>query len=490
MFEAAEIGNKLSKEEYKKLLPKVREELIALQKELASTPLAVVVLMGGVEGGGKSEMVNLLLEWLDARGVAVHALGDPTDEERERPPYWRIWRELPAEGRIGFFVGSWYTAPIIDRAFKRIDGTQFDEALDRIVSFERMLTNEQTLVVKIWLHLSKKQQKKRFEDLESDKATRWRVTKGDWKFAERYDTFRSISETALSKTSSAAAPWHIVEASDIEYRNLTVARTFIEALRDGLAKAKVEKPKPTPDMPKPKPTNIIRKLDLAKKLDDKEYDEKLGVLQGDLAILSRQLYDNHRSMIVMLEGADAAGKGGAIRRLIQAMDARNYQVMPVAAPTEEERSHPYLWRFWRRLPRLGRVTIYDRSWYGRVLVERIEGFCRTEDWQRAFSEINEFEAELTDFGIILCKFWLQISPEEQLKRFKDREETPWKQFKIGPEDWRNRKKWDAYEAAACDVIEKTSTSAAPWTLVEANDKKYARIKVLRTVVERLEKELK
>jgi polyphosphate:AMP phosphotransferase len=485
MFEAAEIGNKMSKEEYKKLLPKVREELIALQKELAGTPLAVVVLMGGVEGGGKSEMVNLLLEWLDARGVEVHAL-----EERERPPYWRIWRELPAEGRIGFFVGSWYTAPIIDRAFKKIDDTQFDEALDRIVSFERMLTNEQTLVVKFWLHLSKKQQKKRFEDLESDKATRWRVTKSDWRFAERYDTFREISEQALSKTSSATAPWHIVEASDIEYRNITVARTFIDALRAGLAKAKEEKPKPTPDMPKPKPMNIIRRMDLAKKLDDKEYDEKLGELQGSLAVLSRQLYDNRRSMIVMLEGADAAGKGGAIRRLTQAMDARNYQVMPVAAPTEEERSHPYLWRFWRRLPRLGRVTIYDRSWYGRVLVERLEGFCRTEDWQRAFSEINEFEAELTDFGIILCKFWLQISAEEQLKRFKDREETPWKQFKIGPEDWRNRKKWDAYEAAACDVVEKTSTSAAPWTLVEANDKKYARIKVLKTVVERLERELK
>src|SRR5262245_21599234 len=194
-------------------------------------------------------------------------------------------------------------------------------------------------------------------------------------------------------------------------------------------------------------------------------------------------------MLLVFEGPDAAGKGGSIRRLTQAMDARLYQVISVAAPTDEERAHPYLWRFWRHLPRMGRVTIYDRSWYGRVLVERVEGFCRTADWQRAYGEINAFEKQLTDFGVILIKFWLTISPEEQLARFKDRQTTPYKQYKITEEDWRNRNKWDFYEAAACDMIEKTSVETAPWVLVEANNKEWARIKVLKSIVRRLKEEL-
>lgn len=489
MFETAEIGNKVGKEDYKKEVPKVREALLAAQTELAASRTAVVVLMGGVEGGGKSETVNLLLEWLDARGVQVHALGDPSDEERERPEYWRIWRLLPPKGRIAFFVGSWYTAPIIRKAFGDLGEKDYDEAMDRIVAFEKMLSNEGVLVLKFWLHLSKDEQRKRLRELEDDPKTRWRVTKTDWKFSNRYDKFRRISETALRKTDTAEAPWHIVEATDKRYRNLTVARTFVSRLKERLEAEKEPKPKNKPDEPKAEKPNIISRLDLTKKVGDKEYEDKLPRLQGDIAELTRRLHDANRSLLLLFEGPDAAGKGGAIRRLTQAMDARNYRLISVAAPTEEERAHPYLWRFWRHLPRLGRVTIYDRSWYGRVLVERLEGFCSREEWQRAYSEINDFEAQLTEFGIILIKFWLAISPEEQLRRFKDREETPYKQYKIGPEDWRNRKKWNAYEAAACDMIERTSTSRAPWVLVEANDKRHARLKVLRSVVDRLEKEL-
>jgi len=386
-------------------------------------------------------------------------------------------------------VGSWYTSPIVERAFGDLGDSEFDEAMDRVVAFERMLSNERVLVLKFWLHLSKAEQRKRLRELEGDPKTRWRVTKQDWKFSKRYEEFREISETALRKTDTAEAPWHIVEATDKRYRNLAVARTILEKLEEVLERAKEKPPKIEPDVPKLEKPNIISRLDFRKRVDEKEYDEKLPRLQGKIAELTRRLHDANRGLLLVFEGPDAAGKGGAIRRLTQAMDARNYRVISVAAPTEEERAHPYLWRFWRHLPRLGRVTIYDRSWYGRVLVERLEGFCRKEEWQRAYSEINDFEAQLAEFGIVLIKFWLAISSVEQLRRFKDRQETPYKQYKIGPEDWRNRSKWDAYEAAACDMIERTSTRKAPWVLVEANDKPHARVKVLRSVVERLEKEV-
>lgn len=195
------------------------------------------------------------------------------------------------------------------------------------------------------------------------------------------------------------------------------------------------------------------------------------------------------STIIMFEGADAAGKGGSIRRITQAVDARIYNITPIAAPTEEERAQPYLWRFWRHIPAKGRLAIFDRSWYGRVLVERVEGFCSEQDWMRAYAEINDFEEQLTQNGILLLKFWLQISPEEQLRRFEEREQISFKRYKITEEDWRNRKKWDQYQTAVCDMVDRTSTEECPWVLVEANDKNYARIKILRELCERLEKKL-
>jgi polyphosphate:AMP phosphotransferase len=491
MFEIAEVGNVIDKETYNSEEPRLRAALLQAQKQLAGANFSVVILVGGVETAGKSETVNLLLEWLDARGIQTHALGKPTDEEAQRPPMWRFWRLLPAKGRIGIFFGSWYTEPIVGRAFDRIDGAQLDQTLDRIVEFERMLHHEDVLLLKFWLHISKETQKERLDRFAADKRQRWRVTKRDWKYHKRYDKFRSICEHALRRTNTDAAPWIIVEATDRRYRNLTVARTILEAIEGQLQSSKsvprraAEKPSPV----KPPAVNILNRLDLSLALDPKEYDAKLLKYQGELNQLTQRLYRQQQSMILVFEGPDAAGKGGAIRRLTQAMDARSYQMISVAAPTEEERAHPYLWRFWGHLPRAGRVTIYDRSWYGRVLVERVEGFCTTADWQRAYAEINAFEEQLTDFGTILLKFWLAISPEDQLARFQNRETTPYKQYKITEEDWRNRAKWDSYEAAACDMIEKTSIESAPWVLVEANNKEWARIKVLRTVVRRLKERL-
>lgn len=490
MFEAAELGVTVDKVHFKKEAQKLRVALLEAQRELINSNLSAIVVVGGVEGSGKTEVVNLLLEWMDARGIEVFALSAPTDEERERPRFWRFWRALPPKGKLGVFIGSWYTQPIVERTFKVSDEAALDQELDRIAAFEKMLVQENTVLLKFWLHLSKPVQKKHLARLEKDPATRWRVTKQDWKFFRKYDKFRKVSEHALLKTNTSLAPWTIVDAQDKRHRSLAVARELLAQLRarQGAAKGAADAPKPA--LPKPKKVNLLSKLDLSLSLPEKEYDKRLADYQGRLNLLARKMRDKKRSLILVFEGPDAAGKGGTIRRLTTALDARSYQVISTAAPTDEERSHPYLWRFWRRLPRQGRTTIYDRSWYGRVLVERLEGFCRPEDWRRAYEEINAFESDLADFGVLVLKFWIALSPEEQLRRFQEREKTPYKRHKITQEDWRNRDKWDAYQAAACDMIERTSTDKAPWVTVEGVDKRWARVKTIKTTCERLERILR
>src|SRR5574341_1191531 len=489
MFEAAELGNKLDKRGYKKEAPTVREALLAAQRHMATSELSLIVIVAGIEGSGKGDTVNLLLEWLDARGIKTHAMREPSDEERERPPLWRFWRRLPPTGRTAIFFGAWYQDLLLARVRRQVDHSQFTLALERIEDFERMLSRESTLVVKFWLHLSQEAQKTRFKKLERDPDTRWRVTKQDWKLHKKYGEIRHFAEQALRKTGIADAPWHIVEAFDSRYRHLTVTKTLCQAMQERLARSGPMAPKTIRKLPVPKPKNVLSQLDLQLRLTDKAYDKRLPKAHSRLNLLTRQLAKSARSMILVFEGPDAAGKGGTIRHITPAMDARMYQVITIAAPTDEERAHPYLWRFWRDLPRRGHITIYDRSWYGRVLVERLEGFAATRDWQRAYEEINAFEEQLTDFGVIILKFWLAISPAEQLRRFKERHITPYKQYKLTEEDWRNRKKWQGYEAAACDMIERTSTESSPWVLIEANDKNYARIKVLETICHRLQDRL-
>ena len=488
MFESAEVGCSVGKNEYAKRVQDLRTRILKAQHALAATRLRLVVLVGGVEGGGKTEVARRFLDWMDPRGLRVEAYGDPSDEENERPEYWRYWRTLPPAGQGAVLVGSWYTRPIVLRTFKEIGSGAFDQALDRAISFESMLTREQTILVKLWLHLSKKEQKHRFKELESDPDTAWRVSKQDWEFSKKYDRFRETCERALSKTNTTEAPWIVIEATDRRHRDLTAGEAVLAALEQALAHLGEAAAKTAPDRSRPQKVSVLSRLDLTKKLDD-DYAKKFSKQQTRVALLSRRLRKEGRSLICAFEGVDAAGKGGAIRRLLAAIDVRNARVMAVAAPTDEERAHPYLWRFWRNLPRRGHATIYDRTWYGRVLVERVEGFCAVADWKRAYGEIEAFEEELTQGGAIVCKFWLQISPEEQLKRFKDRVKTPFKQYKITEDDWRNRKKWDAYQSAAVDLIEKTSTPDAPWTLIEAEDKRWARLKVLKTVADRLEDEL-
>jgi polyphosphate:AMP phosphotransferase len=492
MFESAELGHRIERDEYERQVPKLREELLDAQYlALERAEFPVILLSGGVDGGGKGDVVNLLLEWMDPRHIKVHAMGESTDEERARPPMWRFWRALPPKGKTGIFFGSWYTSPIVDRVYGRVRGADLSRSVAEITRFERMLVDEGAVIVKLWLHLTKKEQRKRFEKLEARPETAWRVTKEDWKNHRRYARFREVSDRVLRDTSTAEAPWTVVEATDARYRNLTVARTLLDALRKRLERGKRTAPvrSAPPAAPPIDARNVIEELDLTKSLSDGKYDKKLPALQGRLNALSRDGRFREGSLIVVFEGPDAAGKGGAARRLTQALDARRYDDVPIAAPTEEERAQPYLWRFWRNVPRKGHVTIFDRSWYGRVLVERVEGLTPEADWMRAYREIVDFEENLVRFGAVVVKLWLAISKEEQLARFRAREKTPYKRFKITPEDWRNREKWDAYERAVCDLVDRTSTDPAPWRLIEANDKKWARVKVLETVCAAIEKRM-
>ena len=489
MFEAVEVGAEVTKAAYKKEAAALRTGLLAAQKALAGSRRPLLILVSGVETAGKTTLVNTLLGWLDARGVQVHAPGKPSDEESERPHFWRYWRMLPPAGKAAVFLGSWYSDPIVDRVFKDISGAGLDAALERIERFETMLADEGAVIVKLWLHISKKEQKRRLKSLAADPEQRWRVTKQDWRFHERYARFLEVSERALRKTGTASCPWTLVEAGDRRHMTLTAVRAVRDALKAKLEEAPPPAPARPARPPKTPKRDLLKSLDYTLALEPAAYEERLAKAQGRIGALTRRLGEKGRSMILVLEGADAGGKGGAIRRLTSAMDARLYRVISTAAPSDEEKAHPYLWRFWRELPRIGRVTVYDRSWYGRVLVERLEGFCAPADWRRAYGEINEFEEQLTRAGTIIRKFWLAITPEEQLKRFKDRELTPYKQYKIGPEDWRNRAKWDGYEAAACEMVEKTGTTHAPWLLVEAVDKLWARVKVAEAVADALKTEL-
>ena len=492
MFEAAELGHKIDKKTYDKEAPKIREALLEAQYALKDNPdFPVVILVSGVDGAGKSETMNLINSWMDPRHIQTHGFGAPTEEESMHPPMWRYWRRLPPKGKIGIFFGSWYNAPINGRVMGGQTDHDLDAAITRIVRFERMLVEEGALVLKFWFHLSKEAQKKRLTSLEKNPRTRWRVTKEDWNRFGHYDQYRSVSEHTLRETSTGEAPWLVVEGADENYRSLTVTKHLLDALQSRLAE-------PNPPhrrvhgAPLPTPIDHLRildALDLSQKIAKKTYENELEKWQGRLAKLFRSKKLKKRAVVAVFEGMDAAGKGGAIRRVTAALDARQFNIIPIAAPTEEERAQPYLWRFWRQLPRHGKLAVFDRSWYGRVLVERVEGYCSQPAWMRAYQEINDFEEQMIQSGIIVAKFWLSISNDEQMRRFKEREQIAFKRFKITEEDWRNREKWDDYVRAASDMVERTGTEIAPWTLVEAEDKNFARIKVLRTLVESIERAL-
>ena len=508
MFRTAELGQKIPKSEFNLREPLLRQELLTVQANLrADGSFPVIIVFAGVDGGGKGDTVNLLNEWMDPRWLLTKAYDKPSDEESERPEYWRYWRALPPKGRIGLFLSSWYSRPILDRVHEKIGDSKFDDCLDRILAFEKDLADDGALILKFWMHLGHDAQKARLKKLEKNPLTSWRVTQRDWDHWHMYERFEAAAERTIMRTSTGTAPWTIVEGVDPAYRSLTVGtiirdeinRHLAEAEKQRIAAAALREARVEEQPPAAVETGeetvvssqlpvktVLSSLDMSLKLDKATYKKQLQEYQAKLNQLHRKALKHGVSTILVFEGADAAGKGGAIRRVTAALDARHYQVIPIAAPTDEERAQHYLWRFWRHLARDGRITIFDRSWYGRVLVERVEGFATEDEWKRAYAEINDFEEQLTDHGIVLLKYWVHITKDEQLARFKAREETPHKRWKLTDEDWRNREKWDDYALAVNDIVEHTSTHTAPWVLVEGNDKRFARVKVISTLCERLE----
>ena len=485
-------GRHLTKVEFQHELPKLQDRLLDAQFVLRKDPKrAVAVIVTGIPGAGRSEVVNELLGWLDPKFVTTYGFGVPNDVERQRPAMWRYWRIMPPRGRIAILHAAWYedflSGSVLDPGRPAMIVRR---EVERIRSLERMLVADGVAVVKVHLHIGPELQRQRLSKLRSDKRTRWRVTPDDLWEAEHYRRVERVMEHCLEVTEQPAAPWHLVDGTDRQHRALEVGKVLLAGIEGRIGK-------PRAGIRGARKIAASRARKFAKlptshrgaRVAEEDYESGLEELQGRLALLSRRHRVVKHSVVVAFEGMDAGGKGGAIRRITAALDARQYRVVPISAPSAEEVARPYLWRFWFHLPPRGNYTIFDRSWYGRVLVERVRGFAAKPDWQRAYEEINEFERELAEHQVIVAKFWMSVSLDEQLARFKERDRNPLKRFKVDREDWINRESWVGYQRAAREMFARTDTAHAPWTVVPADDKRYARLLVLRRLCERIESAL-
>ncbi|GAB4111099.1 MAG: hypothetical protein Fur005_26190 [Roseiflexaceae bacterium] len=544
MLDQIDLDRALSKREYHRRLPGLQARMYDMEQALLEAQLPVLLLFEGWAGTSKARMISILTRRLDPRGLRVHPITPPSPDDQHYPWLHRFWLKIPSYGQLAIFDRSWYRELLADRTDGPADPHRWRSRLEDVVSFERQLTDDGAVVIKFWLHISKKEQKERFDKLLSKKLTAWRVTDEDRRQHRHYEQISIALEDMLARTDTAATPWHIVPATDKYYARVAVLETVLAALearlgrpaispedlhgdegfdssgasfrraREALISArrstvaapvepagevKTDLLLTMPMMPAmngasyipapPRTEGLLGRVDLSLKLDSKTYEHRLKRLQAKLHWVGINTFRQQRPVVIVFEGWDAAGKGGAIQRVTEELDPRSYVVHAIAAPSGEDKVRHYLYRFWRRLPQRGQIAIFDRSWYGRVLVERIEGFAKPHEWQRAYAEINDFERQLVEFGAIICKFWMHISPEEQLRRFEERQSVPYKSWKLTDEDWRNREKWPHYTEAADEMLRRTSTPAAPWTIVESEDKRYGRIKVLSTLVQRLEGEL-
>ena len=493
MLREVDLNKNLTKNEYKEMMDKLAPKFAALQREARAKGLPVMVVFEGWGASGKGTMISRLIQPLDPRGFKVFTIQAENEEEQMHPFLWRFWTKTPAKGRMHIFDRSWYRRVITEQMDAPMDQKRLDAAYHQILSFEEQLSADGTLIIKFFLHISADEQEKRLKKLERSSETKWRVTKADWKHFKQYKAYLPMYDHMLEQTDMSWAPWHVIEATDREYaavKVMTIVAGMIEERlneenakesRSHLAERAQEE---LPGTEETMRTTVLDGVDVSLTMTKEDYKKRLSVLQKELTRLQNEMYLKRIPVVVALEGWDAAGKGGAIKRLTEPLDPRGYEVVPTAAPNDIEKAHHYLWRFWRAMPKDGHMTIFDRTWYGRVMVERIEGFCSQAEWRRAYREINQMEQNLTDHGVIVLKFWLQIDKDEQERRFNERMEDP-EQWKITDEDWRNREKWDAYVKAVDEMILRTSTTYAPWTIVEADSKYYARIKILETVVRAL-----
>ena len=539
MLDQIDLDRSISKREYKARLPELQSQLYYMEQALLEARIPTLIILEGWAGTFKVDTLSVLLRRLDPRGLRVHAITPPRTYEMQYPWLHRFWLKIPSYGQMAIFERSWYRQVLQEHTQGKRLSQHWRDLCDDIIAFERQLANDGAVILKFWLHISKKEQKRRLRKFQSDAVTAWQVTEADLWQHQHYKQFGAAVEDLMARTNTPYAPWIVLPATDKRYEHVTAFETILGWLQTRLGQSSfrimpvtttateafehddmsfhsnhagtddngaLQRPalpdldleglqeqsppgEPTPaPIPQPAP-GILQRVDLSKKIDEKKYERKLAQLQAKLHLLGFQVYQQKRPVVLVFEGWDAAGKGGVIQRITEKIDPRSYTVHSISAPSGDDKVRHYLYRFWRRLPPCGAIAVFDRSWYGRVMVERIEGFARPDEWQRAYIEINEFERQLTDFGTIVCKFWLHISPEEQLRRFEERQNIPYKAWKLTDEDWRNREKWPQYEQAVDEMLLRTSTPAAPWTIVEADDKRFARIKTLRTLVKRLEQEL-
>lgn len=498
MLEKVDLSKKLSKSEYKMMKDELTPILSQLQRDCKRLEIPVIIAFEGWEGGRKGVLINKLIQALDPRGFKVFATDRETEEEQRHPFLWRFWTNTPEKGRMAIFDKSWYRRVLDDCFDEEHPHVGTMEDYNEIVSFEQQLSEDGTIMIKFFLHISKKEQEKRLHAMEEDKSTAWQVSKKSWRRHELYDAYSKKYEEMFEKTDSDFAPWHIIEATDREFASIKIMATVIEVLSQRIGEMMEDAAHPKQKVERIDhisvdqrfTSSVLAGINPNIPLDKADYKKRLSELQAKIRDLHSEIYKERISVVLAFEGWDAGGKGGAIKRLTEKMDPRGYAVIPTASPNDIEKAHHYLWRFWKEMPKDGHIAIFDRTWYGRVLVERIEGFATTEEWTRAYKEINDMELQLVNHGTVVIKFWMHIDKDEQERRFKERMINPEKQWKITDEDWRNREKWDAYEAAVDEMLLRTSTSYAPWVVVEANSKYYARIKVLETVVDALEKALK
>ena len=494
MLEKIDLSKKVDKKTYRRVMDEAEEKLGLLQRECKDAGIPVILVFEGMGAAGKGVQINRLIQALDPRGFDVYACDRPTEDEQMRPFLWRYWTKTPAKGRIAVFDRSWYRSVQVDRFDGLTPEDKLGDAYQDILSFEKQLCDDGTVIMKFFLYIDKDEQKKRFKKLEGSKETSWRVTDEDWNRNKDFGRYLKMNEEMLEKTDTDYAPWVIIEAVDKDYAALKIASTVMDRLEYELEHSRPEEER-TAQGQEAKirerfKNGVLSGIDLSKSLTEEEYKTRLKKLQKRLAELHSELYRLRIPVVIGFEGWDAGGKGGAIKRLTSNLDPRGYRVNPTAAPNDIEKVHHYLWRFWNNVPKAGHIAVFDRTWYGRVMVERIEGFCSEAQWRRAYQEINEMESHMANAGAVVLKFWLHIDKDEQERRFRERQANPAKQWKITDEDWRNREKWDQYEEAVNEMLIRTSTTYAPWIVVEGNDKRYARVKVLQTVVDALEKKVK
>lgn len=483
-------GEEPDKDEMKVQLEKTRNRLYDLQMKIKEHKLPVLVLFEGWSAAGKGSMIGKVIRNIDPRFFKVATMSAPTEEEVRRPFLYRYMKQIPEEGKFTFLDSGWMEQTVKEVLNGELEGDAYERCIESIRRFERQLTDNGYLVLKFFMEIDKDEQEKRMKKLLSKDDTKWRVTGFDKWQNKHYKKCENVFDRYMKDTNMSSSPWYIIDAKDKKWAELQVMDTLVSSIEVALQNQSHSVPIlqnvfPLVKMPKLKDVELEGKT-----IDEEEYQKELKKLQAKLGELHNRLYRKRVPVIITYEGWDAAGKGGNIKRIAGALDPRGYEVQPIASPEPHEKARHYLWRFWTRLPKDGHIAIFDRTWYGRVMVERLEGFCSENDWKRAYNEMNEFEKELHDWGAVIIKFWVQIDKDTQLERFTERQNNPEKQWKITDEDWRNREKWDQYEEAVNEMLKKTSTTFAPWHILESVDKKYARIKALKIIIKELEKALK